>query len=652
MRSLRFVCASFLSLVACSAPDPLEESVGEYGQALETPEVLGFEDLASWTASAGTKSASTDRTEGEYSLALASFTYAELQSVPLSTVPGVSDTLAFDIKPPEVPAWGQAALFVSAPSLGIYNASLGQVALAGSPGGAYRTLSFQVPSTIVAALGQSFSDLTFKIALNVPQTAQPYLVDNLRFVGGSTTSTVRVSVSGVDDFVYLSVNGLRRKVVPLGSTISDLDISDWFVAGTNSLRVQAIDTGEPSSYTVQVTVDGVTVVNESCSSGPCQPGMLPGRGIVFDQTYSIVTPNRPPAEMLTVNGTAGGAIYIDDAYTGHVVPHTFALPPGGYIVGVGVGEGFTNQYVGEFYEEQVTLEDTAVSIEPTAGSPLAFPNHTKVALLPIRTTYHGDDAPENTGVLTQSDIDVMHGQTIATRDAYVEPFSYGLTTWDIDLLPVVEDTPLHRAAASNLSPDIGRFLDESGLRSLESEYDIIIYFFSKFTASGAPVANDPCCWWGINQLIAFPNHLTRDPNWPETRPNFYLLHESLHDYESYNQWRLFFYNGADGTHGGGTHGYPGGGNGEEDFLFFYRRFMRNQVAELNTMRGGVDFGSQPATSADLWVGVFDTMRRDVDWGGALLASGVPSVSDRARAARSLAKAPESSMCGLPVPPSP
>src|SRR5690606_42018219 len=57
----------------------------------------------------------------------------------------------------EVPAWGQAALFVSAPSLGIYNASLGQVALAGSPGGAYRTLSFQVPSTIVAALGQSFS---------------------------------------------------------------------------------------------------------------------------------------------------------------------------------------------------------------------------------------------------------------------------------------------------------------------------------------------------------------------------------------------------------------------------------------------------------------------------------------------------------------
>jgi hypothetical protein len=188
------------------------------------------------------------------------------------------------------------------------------------------------------------------------------------------------------------------------------------------------------------------------------------------------------------------------------------------------------------------------------------------------------------------------------------------------------------------------------LSSLEQEYDIVIYFFSKYTASGAVVANDPCCWWGINQLIAFPNHLTRRSDWPASRPNFYLLHESLHDYESYNHGRLHFYNGADGTHGAGTHGYVEGANGEEDFLLYYRNFMRNQVAELNTMRAGVSWSGPLPTSADLWVGLFDTFRRDVNWqatppiAGALLASSAKGIVPAAAGFQP--------SCALPVPANP
>lgn len=613
------VFAVALLAAACSAAPQDDETAGSYDQALNDPAaVFGFEATSYWTASAGTKTSSTDRTQGSASLGLANFTYAELVSSPLATLSTVSSTVSVDIKAPVSPAWGTAQLFVTIPSRNIYSAALGSVSLAGSTAGAWRTLTFNVPSNVLTALGQSYSDLRFKIALNVPQIAQPYLIDNLRFGATSNVSLVALDVSNVDDYVYVTVNGLRHKVVPINGVISGEAISQWFVPGRNTVRIQGINTGGPGSYTVRLTADGTVVANEDCVSTPCSalPG---GTGIVFDRTYEFNAPNAPAARTLTVNGTTGGKIYINDAYTGFPVPHTFTLPQGEYVVGVGVGEGTPGAYVGQFHEQTVSLTTSNATITPTSTPALSFPNHTKVALLPIRETIHGSGGPSNTGVLTANDITIMHGQTIATRDAYVEPFSYGLTTWDIDLLPTVENTPYRRPADAGDAGSKDAFLIEAGLTHLEQTYDIIIYFFSKYTASGAEVANPPCCWWGIGQAIWFPNHGTRNGESPND-PNVYLLHESLHDYESYNDWRLHFYNGADGTHGADEHGYPPGDGGEPDFLTYYRAFMRNQVAEVNTMRAGTAWiGSRP-TNADLWVGVFDTMRRGVDWQSASLAA--------------------------------
>jgi len=64
-----------------------------------------------------------------------------------------------------------------------------------------------------------------------------------------------------------------------------------------------------------------------------------------------------------------------------------------------------------------------------------------------------------------------------------------------------------------------------------------------------------------------------------------------------SEWRLGFYNGADGTRGATVHGYFRGKNSEPDFAKFYRELMRNQVAESNTTRAGVD--SARPSSADL-----------------------------------------------------
>jgi hypothetical protein len=423
-------------------------------------------------------------------------------------------------------------------------------------------------------------------------------------------NVVTLKVGSVDDFLYLTVNGVRRKVVPVNGSV-DETISSWFLPGTNRVRVQAVNTKVAASYSVQIRVDGALAVDANCSNAPCKSGVKGGAGILFDQTYDVITPNRPSARKLTVNGTAGGKIYINDAFTGASAPATFTLPQGNYLVGLGVGEGTANAYAGQYHEQSVQLGTSDQTVTPSTKPKLAFPNHTRVALLPIRRAVHGDSTPQNTGVLTEKDISLMHGQTKATNTGYVQPFSYGLTTWDIDLLPTVEDTPMYRPADNETAGDVERFLRESGLTSLQQTYDIIIYYYSEFTATGARVENAPCCFWGIGQSIWFSNGGMRDAGASPNSPNIYLLHESLHDYESYNEWRLGFYLGADGTHGATTHGYVHGENGEPDFAKFYRDLMRNQVAEVNTMRGGVD--SPRPRSADLWVGVFDTMRRDVDW---------------------------------------
>lgn len=51
---------------------------------------------------------------------------------------------------------------------------------------------------------------------------------------------------------------------------------------------------------------------------------------------------------------------------------------------------------------------------------------------------------------------------------------------------------------------------------------------------------------------------------------------------------LLAYGGADGVHGAEEHGYTFGGNGENDWLQFYRPFMRGQVVEA-----GVYVGATP-----------------------------------------------------------
>ena len=50
-----------------------------------------------------------------------------------------------------------------------------------------------------------------------------------------------------------------------------------------------------------------------------------------------------------------------------------------------------------------------------------------------------------------------------------------------------------------------------------------------------------------------------------------------------------------------------------------RRDGRDKVAEVNTMRNGVAWSDARPTTPDMWVGLFDTMRRGVNWQSTPLA---------------------------------
>jgi len=151
-------------------------------------DVLGFERAGQWSSPQATLTqVSSPRTQGASAMAVNGQGFIEISSIPIDarTLPGVTSRLAYDLfiptNPPN-PFWiGATQLYVTCPSAGIYNQFISQIELTGKPLGAFSTMSHTLPPAVVAALRGPFSDVTFKITLNVNRHPQPFVLDNLRF---------------------------------------------------------------------------------------------------------------------------------------------------------------------------------------------------------------------------------------------------------------------------------------------------------------------------------------------------------------------------------------------------------------------------------------------------------------------------------------
>lgn len=424
----------------------------------------------------------------------------------------------------------------------------------------------------------------------------------------------------VDDFVYASVDGLRKKVWYINEPeqLRRVDVTSWFGAGEHTLRLQAINTVGPTTFGVRVWVDGALALDAQCPAELCNGSTAPG-GILLDRTLTLTTAG-PPAQAVRVTSAAPGKLYVDDAFTGITttgssLPVSVLLPPGEHTIGLGVSDDSPPEYSGRYFERTITLSDAAMEVDFAAAEvPLPVQELTRIALVPVRSLVVDSFDPDEVGVLSDEDVSTLEELALATRDEWLEPFSYGLVSWDLELLPVVEDVALH-ARTHEEGPDADSFLRDAGLEHLREEYEIVLLYYDlldedgsllsgvvngeRVEVAGIALGGGGTIWF--NTLFA---GAYGDP----TGPNPALLHEALHNYEGHNERALHFYLGADGLHGGDEHGYYSGDGGELDFALFQRLYMRNQIAEVGSTRVN-EPAPLPPPQADLWVGVFDTLRR-------------------------------------------
>ena len=613
MKRMHSVSIVVLALAAgaCSGVDPVDansETIGAVGQELvDAAAVFGFESTSAWNVSAGTKSSTTDRSQGAAALAVRTFTYSDITSVPLGPLSGVTSTLQLDVKPPAAPAWGQVQLFVTVPSANLYNRPSDAVSITGLTASAYSTLSFTLPPDAVAALQSNATDKTIKIGVTAPQSNADFKLDNLRFASsGNTNSLIEMRVSDVDDWLVVTVDGVRRKVVYLGdpSEGTRTDVSSWFGAGTNSVRVQNVNTGGPTNFRFELWVDGQQVLNETAPAG------VTTEGIAVDRTFSVYTPHRPPFQTVAATSSTPGKLYVDDTYMGVSTPVTLSLPQGSYKFGLGVSSDTPPSYTGSFYEQAVTVASTSQSVNMTSSAPLGIQKTNTIAIVPVKHTYNytpaaGRDDPANDGVLADSDIPLFQGQAAVTGSQWFTPFSYGLANWQITTLPTVTATPLREKTADGFAMD--DFIDEAGLAALRNQYDRIVIYFSQYKADGSYVDDHYGSVFAPGrQLVGYLSEYARFRT--ASQPSPWFLHECLHNHEAYGDSVLHQWNGIGGLHGGEQHGYYSEkDSGETDYVKFYRLWMRGQVAELDGMRPDVKWPSIP-TSSDLYVGVFKTLR--------------------------------------------
>lgn len=582
-----------------------EEEVGEVAQAYTSGEVFGFENLALWSVSSGTKQSVTPATEGSRALGISGFSNTQITSQVVHQLSGVSSELALDVKLPAAASWGTVWLVVRAPSKSIWYGDLGAKQLNTLGSGSYRTLKFAVPAAIRAALESNPSDLRFEIGVNGPHFSAPVAFDNLRFTGAPPTpnSVIEIRAPLVDDIAFLQVNGVMHRVGYWGQPDNSAwrDVSSWFAAGTNNVRLFAMNTGGPQNLQFEMRLNGGTVFSVDCAVDGCEP--RPDGGVFVDHVISLPQLTLPPARTVSVAGPSGGKLYLNDDYTGLSTPATLTLPPGSYRLGLGVSNDTPGAYTGSYFEEGVVVSGQNVAVTLGDQPALGLRDTTRVAILPIRRARALDSG--GLAILEDADITRFSSQFARTRDAWVRPFSYGLTTWNITTLPVEEQLEMVANTWQSFPDHACEMLNQPKYQTLLSQYDVVMMFYSNFDAQrGIEIGRGDAGMGGrCGQIQA---HVGRE--FGPTRPNPVILHEMLHSSEAHHHSVLSRYNGVDGLHGAEEHGYPENtSDGEIHYVQWYRHFMRGQIPERFDMVTGVTF---PAIvpNPSYFVGPFATFR--------------------------------------------
>ena len=243
--NIRCLLIPIVLAIGCSTRENTDERTGTSrsaisGSCADGP-VLGFESTSNWTASSGKLSLSTTHTQGSFALAVNNpVNYTTIVSSPLSSSDpalasiDVGSVFEIDLMLPTVqpnPSWfGAMQMYINSPSRAVYNQFLGEIELTGLALGVFLTESFAIPSAVATALhGQSYSDLTLTVVLNVPFAGTGvYLLDNLR-LKGTTTDTGNVH----PNVICVNNKGSGRFEALFGYSNENSDITNLPIGTSN-----------------------------------------------------------------------------------------------------------------------------------------------------------------------------------------------------------------------------------------------------------------------------------------------------------------------------------------------------------------------------------------------------------------------------------
>jgi hypothetical protein len=201
------------AIAACGA-DVSGEATEDYGEVssavVSNSSVLGFESTADWTITSGSIATSTTHSQGSFSIKASGVTSASLKSVNMTTLSGVTSTLAFDLQlpttQPNATYFGTVELHINLPSKNVYDSFVGYKLL--QPPfvrGSFQTIEFMVPDWILQKLkSTTYSDLSWKFFLSLPANNSGIYLDNMRFM--STPTEWPNAVSSASSDTWLSVN--------------------------------------------------------------------------------------------------------------------------------------------------------------------------------------------------------------------------------------------------------------------------------------------------------------------------------------------------------------------------------------------------------------------------------------------------------------
>lgn len=160
--------------VACAAATPRDR-------------LFGFEERAQWASTDAALSwVDAAKTQGCSAIAVFGQNFMGINSDRFSTS-GLALASALDVdlfiptNQPN-PFWfGELQMNLSCPSGDVYDQYIGEVPLTGRSKGEFSTLRFPLPAAVTTTLLRGLNDCSLRLGLNVNQTDENWILDNMRF---------------------------------------------------------------------------------------------------------------------------------------------------------------------------------------------------------------------------------------------------------------------------------------------------------------------------------------------------------------------------------------------------------------------------------------------------------------------------------------